>query len=58
MQAAADGNLLDRAARYVRDLGYDKTSSKADGYWDAAEARARKELTYWRSTVGCLQRHC
>ncbi len=52
MQAADDKNLLDRAAKYVRDLGYDKTSSKADSYWDAAEARARKEMAYWRSTVG------
>lgn len=54
LQEAADGNLLDKAASYLRDLGRDKTSSKADGYFDAMEARARRELAYWRSTVSSI----
>ena len=51
-EAADPGDLLGNAAQYVRDLGRDKTSNKADGFFDAMEARARKELAYWRSTVG------
>ena len=52
LQDAADpGDVLNNAAQYVRDLGRDKTSAKADSFFDAMEARARRELAYWRSTV-------
>ena len=38
-------------AQYVQDLATDKTAAKADGFFDAMEARARRELKYWRSMV-------
>lgn len=37
--------------QYVKDLATDKTAAKADGFFDAMEARARRELKYWRSMV-------
>ena len=43
--------MLGSATQYVKDLASDKTSNKADGFFDAMEARARRELKYWRSIV-------
>ncbi len=38
----------------MQDLATDKTAAKADGFFDAMEARARRELKYWRSMVRSL----